>query len=81
MNDLTSFYLERKQYLTNLRKKKERDSSSIFSRTINILEKDSEKIVVDNIESISLYKSNINIDNSSFEEKLERFIKELEEKE
>ena len=72
-------FLERKQYLDNLKRKREKDSSLVFKRTIDILSMETEDGLRREIEDeFSNLHSKVE-DDSTFKERFDKYLKTLEE--
>lgn len=77
--NIASFYMERKQYLENLKRKRDKDSSPLFKRTVDILTMETEDGLRRDIEDeFSVFQSKVE-DDSSFQERLDRYLKTMEE--
>lgn len=77
--NMVSFYIERKQYLDNLKRKREKDSSQLFKRTVNILSMESEdglrREIIDEFPNL---QSKVE-DDSTLQERFNKYLKTLEE--
>lgn len=76
MDNNCYFYFKRKQYLNNLSKNKDK-FSQVKKMTIDLLSKDATEIIIDDIRN-SMQETKIKEDTSSFEDRLKRYIEELE---
>lgn len=76
MNDKSSFYIERKNYLSNLKRNKE-NSSPIFNRAIDVLNSGAEEGLRYSIkEDFKCFDNNILEDDSTLEERYIRFMED-----
>lgn len=74
-HDISSFYLERKQYLEKLKKGRD-DSSPLYKRTVNILISENEKGLIEEIRKPFSKINKTEIDQSITEERFKSWLKE-----
>lgn len=78
MDDLAFYYISRKHKLNELKKRE--TSSLLYKKTIEILSIESEEFLEDSVEKPFRNINRKFIDNSSYEERLEKFYGNFEEK-
>lgn len=76
--DLSHFYLDRKQYLNNLKRK--RNNSLLFDRTVNILIIGTEEgLKHESEDQFKRFNKKVLEDDKSFQKRFEKYIKKMEE--